>query len=226
MRRHGSTLVEITVTVLIAVVVLGVVLALLVGGARTYLTTLDTAHGRQAATLFFDQLEADLAGCTVMPHRRCDPVAISEDGARLAFFRADPVRSTMQVNVAVPVEHTLVGRHPARDGVVRKSVVVESVRYELVRPDIRRGEERKATRKSWLLRVDAKFPNGSRSLRVVRLFELVQPSSTVQGPHFGGEIPMGTFAFQKGPRPLMEFLATAGLGPGISAPPPGAGRPL
>lgn len=233
-RRTGSTLVETLFTVLIAVVVLGVVLALLISGVRMYLSTLNTAQGRQAATLFFDQLQADLTGCTIIPTRRCDPVAISKDSARIAFYRADHAHSTLQVTIAEPVEHALATKdgktHPARNGEVRTSVAIESVRYELIRPDLKRGAERSTQRKAWLLRVDARFPAGDRDrpLRVVRLIELVQPTSAIEGPHFAGEIPLGTFVFKKGPRPMMELLKTAGLGMGISAPPPGVGvgKPL
>lgn len=227
--RNGSTLIETLVTVLVAVVVLGVVLTMLFSGTRMYLSTLNTAQGRQAAVLFFERLQTDLTGCTVLPGRRCDPVAISPDRARIAFYRADTVRSTLQVTVATPVEYALAKRggviHPVRNGEVQEVVAIESVSYELFRPQLPKNGDKGAKRKAWLLQVDARFPGGGRGpVRVVRLFELAQPTSAIAGPHFSGEIPLGTFVFTKGPPLLMELLATAGLGMGISAPPPNVGE--
>lgn len=217
--RRAFTLVEASVTLVVAALVLGVALGLLWSGGRLYVHTLGVAQGRQAAILFFDALESDLAGCTVLPGLRADPVAIGDDGSRIAFFRADAARSTLQVTVAVPVEHgvTTRGRSvvPTRNGEVRSGLIIESVKYELVRPDPKAG------RSAWLVRVDARFPTGERArktLRVVRLFELIQPTTTLASFHFQDEIPLGSFVFTTGSPATLDLLSQSGLRPGVGAP--------
>jgi hypothetical protein len=212
--RNGSTLVETLFTLVLGTLIFSVILSLLWSAARMYKSTLEIANGRRAAILFFEQLESDLAACTVPPGRRKDPVAISPDGTRLAFFRADAARSTLQVTIATPVEYGLAGDgspfNPVRNGDVRASVHVDHVRYELVRPD------KEAKRLSWLLKIDATFPTDGRTpLRVVRLVELVQPTSAYAEVNFVAEVPIGSLVLTDGPRSALDLLETAELKPGI-----------
>src|SRR5205823_4215365 len=106
-RCAGFTLVEALIASLLMSVLAFGVYQLLSGGNLLVTRTLSVAYGRQAALLFLEQLEQDLAGCTVVPGHRGPPAAISDDGRRLAFYVTDGAASSLQITVCRPVEYAL-----------------------------------------------------------------------------------------------------------------------
>ena len=226
MNRAGFTLVETLVAATLSTVLLGGVWAFLGGGNQLFTRGLEVAQGRQAALLFFEQLEDDLAGCILVPGQNAKPVAISEDGHTVAFYRTNRSASTLQVAVCTPVDWSLPEpadkkseRHPVRNGLPLKHVAMREVRYELVEPDFEHN------RPAWMLSVEGRFPEGGVTGRVVtvkRLLELVQPTSIARYGfgEFVDDVPALSFVMLEGTAPVRKLLARAGLGAGAGPQPP------
>lgn len=221
--RRGVTLVEMLIAAVITVMVFAAVFGLLTSGGKLYSRSLQVAAGRQASLLFFDQLEDDLAGCTVMPGHAGPPMAISKDRSALAFYRVDRTLSTLQVTVAKPVDWKLSGaardaeRWPVRNGVAWNHLRMSAITFTLMPPD----RQKKLT--AWLLGVHAVFPEGGltgRAVPVWRVIELAQPSSLTRfGPSFVAELPPLSFVMLEAPRTVAPLLLEAGLRPGAGPAP-------
>lgn len=223
--RRGFTLVEMLVAALLTTVLMGGVFSMLGGGNQLFTRGLQVAVGRQAALLFFEQLEEDLAACIVVPGHQGNPVAISTDGRRLAFYRTNRQASTMQITVGSPVDYGLSGdlkkeedRNPVRNGLPMKIVAVRDVRFELIEPDAARK------RPSWMVATVARFPEGGLTGRIVtvkRLVELVQPTSLSRysNPLFVDDVTPLSFVMLEAPDEVRKLLARSGLGPGVGPAP-------
>ena len=219
-RSRGFTLLEALVATTLMGLLGAGVFQVLGSGNLLATRTISVATGRQAALLFTEELEQDLAGCAVVPGHKGPPVAISKDGRRLAFYRMDAKQSSLQITVCRPVEYALSGKpadgldlHPVRDGHLLRGVALRDVRYTLVWPDPKHHLE------AWLLDVEMAIQEEGgrgRLVTVKRAVDLVQPSSTLQGgTHALDQVPPGCFLFLEPVPPLDAFLATANLGPGV-----------
>lgn len=215
--RGGFTLVELLVACLLTTLLAVGIFSLLGGGNQLFTRSLQVAHGRQASLLFFETFEDDLAACLVVPGHEKEPVALSEDGRWLAFYRTNRKASTLQVTVGSVVDYRLEKGHPVRNGIEMKHVAVDDWKFSLVKPD---GKQQK----SWLLATEARFPEGGLTNRIVtvrRLVELIQPSSLARygSPMFVGDITPLSFVFLEAPEKVKKLLATASLGPGVGPAP-------
>lgn len=215
--RAGFTLVELLIAAVLTTLLSVGIFSLLGGGNQLFTRGLQVAHGRQASLLFFETFEDDVAACLVVPGHDKEPVAISEDGRRLAFYRTNRKASTLQVTVGSAVDYKIEKGNPVRNGIAMKQVAIEDWKFSLVAPD---GKQQKA----WLLATEAKFPEGGLTNRIVtvrRLVELVQPSSLARynSPLFVADITPLSFVFLEAPKDVKKLLATADLGPGVGPAP-------
>ena len=228
--RGAFTLVEIMVAMLLSALLLGGVFSMLSGGNQLFTRGLAVANGRQAALLFFEQLEDDVAACMVVPGHSGDPVAIGPRGASVAFYRTNRRASTMQVTVCSPVEWALSGEpgagktlQPVRNGMKLRTVAISDIKFELYAPDAKK-------RQAWILAVRARFPEGGilgRDVTVSRMLELVQPTSLARygGGSFTDDVTPLSFVFLEAPDRTKKLLKTAGLESGAGPLPPPSEEP-
>lgn len=187
MSRRGHTMVELGVAAALLGVVLATAMTLFTSAARRSRRGIEEARGPAAALVLLNSLERDLLGVLQVPGDPRPPVAISEDGRELGFYRADPARSGPNVVVGAPVAWSLQEipgtglSHPTRDGRHLGSVLVAGWDFELLPPS---AEEARA---SWFLRirVDLAAGEGSEATFVARrAVPLLQPSTNFL--HFPG----------------------------------------
>lgn len=226
MKRSGFTLVELLIAAVLSTLLMAGTLGLVGTGNRMFSRGLQVATGRQAALLFFEHLEDDLAGCMMVPGQGGRPVAISADGRTIAFYRASRAASTLQVTVCTPVDWSLVKpcsandvHSPLRNGVAVNGVGMTDVHFALVPPDPDKKQP------AWLLSVEGKFPEGGLMGRVVtvkRLMELVQPTSIARygSGEFAADVTPFSFVMLEGNEQVRKLLATAGLTAGAGPLPP------
>lgn len=219
-RRRGYTLTELLIATALVAIVLAVVFRMLVSASRLFTSGVAAARGPEAAILLMDRLEEDLLQVVQIPGDPRPPVWISDDGARLCYYRADPARTDPATLVGVPatwaLTSTLAGdTHPARDGEVLPEIDLAGLEFELLAPSL------EAERPAWLLRFTARFPGDGLAGRehvATRLVHLAQPSSNfLHFLTFGDEVPAGAVALLPPPEDDPGFDA---LGP-----PDGADHP-
>jgi hypothetical protein len=216
----GMTLVEALIASCVGLLVLSIVYQLVTQGHKMFARGLEVAYGRQAAMLFFEQLEDDLNSCIIVPGHGQVPVSVTPDGKKFAFFRCSRRLSTLQVTVGTPVDYKLTASapcHPVRNGVVLERVAVTSLRFGLVKPD----PEKKIS--AWYVSVDAVFPESgwhARSVPVRRLIELIQPTSVLRMPEILlNDVPPLSFVMLPGRKEAMRLLALSGLRAGVGPAP-------